>query len=64
MATIPDMPKFTTDLRETGYISEEELRAKLVELFGDRDFRISVGLAQAGLGTEQQSDCQNLDEIR
>ncbi|CZR55970.1 uncharacterized protein PAC_05858 [Phialocephala subalpina] len=34
--------RFTTELRETGYISETRLREKLVEVFGPGDYQISV----------------------
>jgi hypothetical protein len=44
MATPTLALRFTTELRETGYITEGNLRAKLVELFGPSDYRISVGL--------------------
>ncbi|KAN0089515.1 hypothetical protein V8E51_019775 [Hyaloscypha variabilis] len=36
------MPRFTTELRETGYITEAALKAKLVEVFGQREFHIST----------------------
>ncbi|KAF4626893.1 hypothetical protein G7Y89_g11264 [Cudoniella acicularis] len=34
--------KFTTELRETGYITEAALKAKLVDVFGPGDYRIST----------------------
>jgi hypothetical protein len=34
--------RFSTELRDTGYIAEEDLKAKLVEVFGPGDYRISV----------------------
>ncbi|KAF4629741.1 hypothetical protein G7Y89_g8405 [Cudoniella acicularis] len=38
----PEAFKFTTELRETGYIAEADLKAKLVELFGEGDYQIST----------------------
>lgn len=38
----PKAVKFTTELRETGYITEDDLKVKLVQLFGEGDYQISV----------------------
>ncbi|KAH8687283.1 hypothetical protein BGZ60DRAFT_521945 [Tricladium varicosporioides] len=38
----PKAYKFTTELRETGYIAELDLKAKLVEVFGEGDYQVST----------------------
>jgi hypothetical protein len=42
MASPVPLKKYQTELRDTGYIGEEALRAKLVEIFGQLNFKISV----------------------
>lgn len=42
MEPTPTVFRFTTELRETGYISKVDLDAKLVLLFGPGDYKISV----------------------
>jgi len=49
------MPRFTTELRETGYITEAALKAKLVELFGQREFHISVSRISDNYSDEASS---------
>lgn len=49
------MPRFTTELRETGYITEANLKAKLVELFGQREFHISVSRIRQSYSAESGS---------
>jgi hypothetical protein len=42
MASAAPLRKYQTELRDTGYISREALKAKLVEIFGQMNFKISV----------------------
>ncbi|PMD63707.1 uncharacterized protein K444DRAFT_609894 [Hyaloscypha bicolor E] len=42
MASAAPLRKYQTELRDTGYISREALKAKLVEIFGQMNFKIST----------------------
>jgi len=62
--SMPAVFRFSTELRETGYIVEADLEAKLVELFGPGDYRISVSLHHSVYEIEAIFTTQLPDQAR